>query len=132
MERRPLSDSERRDWRGLTRAENVGAITFWHRLPRYGMAAKALDAPPARLAEIEAYTGPLDKGGLAEAREIILENLRPSPISIDERIGECQLSAPLALTVLLDLELAGRIARQAGHKVALTDWTGPEQKAVGE
>ncbi len=96
-----------------------------------------IHALPARMAEppadpLESYTGPLNEDELTLAREKILENLGPSPIFIDELIRECQLSPPLALTVLLELELAGRIERQPGHKVALTDWAGPEQRAVGE
>ena len=96
-----------------------------------------IHALPAKLAEpsapgIESFSDSFDEGGLAAAREIILENLGPSPISIDELVRECQLSAPLALTVLLELELAGRIERQPGHKVALIAETRPGQKAVGE
>jgi len=83
-----------------------------------------IHALPARLAEppadeIAAYAGPIDEDELATAREKVLENLGPSPISIDELMRECQLSAPLTLTILLELELAGRIERQAGHRVAL-------------
>jgi len=61
----------------------------------------------------------IDEGELAAAHAKILENLSPSPVSIDELIRQCQCSAPLVLTVLLELELTGRIERQAGHKVIL-------------
>ena len=43
--------------------------------------------------------------------------IRQGPI--DELIRESSLPAGLVLTVLLELELAGRIERQAGHRVAL-------------
>ena len=83
-----------------------------------------IHALPARASEpvnddIAAFAGPVDEGDLADAREAILENLGPSPVSIDELIRECALPPGLVLTVLLELELAGRIERQAGHKVAL-------------
>ncbi|MDD2325122.1 MAG: DNA-processing protein DprA [Alphaproteobacteria bacterium] len=55
-----------------------------------------------------------------QARAEILENLSTSPISVDELVRECQLSLPLVHAVLLELELAGRLDRQPGHKVALT------------
>lgn len=79
---------------------------------------------PGRMAEpptpeIEAPATRIDEGELAAARAKILENLGPSPVLVDELIRQCQLSAPLALTVLLELELAGRLERQPGQRVAL-------------
>jgi DNA processing protein len=34
-------------------------------------------------------------------------------------VRQCQLSAALVVTILLELELAGRIERQPGNRVAL-------------
>jgi DNA processing protein len=56
----------------------------------------------------------------AEADRIrarIEEALGPAPVEIDELI--CQIGAPAAavLTVILELELAGRCARQPGNRV---------------
>jgi DNA processing protein len=52
-------------------------------------------------------------------RNRILENLSPAPVQMDELIRA--LNAPVGdvLTVILELELAGRIERQAGNKVNL-------------
>lgn len=61
----------------------------------------------------------VDDQQLDHAREKILENLSPSPVLVDELVRQCQLSLPLVLTVLLELELAGRLDRQPGHQVAL-------------
>ncbi|MGZ8369711.1 MAG: DNA-processing protein DprA [Caulobacteraceae bacterium] len=47
MTRRELSFAERRDWLRLSRAENVGPVTFAHLIGRYGEPAKALAALPA-------------------------------------------------------------------------------------
>lgn len=55
-------------------------------------------------------------GGL---RDKILEILSPAPISIDEIIRDLQAPVGFILTILLELELAGRIERQAGNKVNL-------------
>lgn len=41
-----LTDSERLDWLRLIRSENVGPISFFQLLRRYGTAAAALDALP--------------------------------------------------------------------------------------
>lgn len=43
---RVLSDAERMDWLRLIRSENVGPITFWRLLERFGSAGRALDALP--------------------------------------------------------------------------------------
>ena len=61
----------------------------------------------------------LDEGDLGEIREKILENLSPSPVLVDELVRQCQCSPSGILTILLELELAGRLERQAGNKVVL-------------
>ncbi|MDR3449723.1 MAG: DNA-processing protein DprA [Alphaproteobacteria bacterium] len=86
-------------------------LTHIHSMP------KMLAEPPAN--DFGAPTGPMDERELDSARAKILENLSPSPVSVDELVRECHLSPSVVLTVLLELELAGRIERQAGHKVVL-------------
>lgn len=61
----------------------------------------------------------IDEKALKVSREKILMNLSTSPIAVDELVRQCQLSLPLVLTILLELELAGRLDRQPGHLVAL-------------
>ncbi|MGE4351752.1 MAG: DNA-processing protein DprA [Bdellovibrionales bacterium] len=61
----------------------------------------------------------LDEAQLPAAREEILMNLSTSPVCVDELVRECQLSLPLVHTILLELELAGRLERQSGNCVAL-------------
>jgi DNA processing protein len=55
----------------------------------------------------------------AQAFDKVLELLSPAPVSVDELIRQCQLSAALVGTVLLELELAGRLERHPGNRVAL-------------
>lgn len=50
----------------------------------------------------------------------VLEALSPTPIAVDELARQCQLPASEVVSVLLELELGGRIDRHAGHKVSLT------------
>jgi DNA processing protein len=58
-----------------------------------------------------------DEGELARARAIVLESLGPTPVAIDELVRGCQLSPPVVLTVVLELELAGRVQRQPGNLI---------------
>jgi DNA processing protein len=46
MAARTLNPAERMDWLRLIRSENIGPITFYQLLQRYGSAASALDALP--------------------------------------------------------------------------------------
>lgn len=58
-------------------------------------------------------------GELVEARRRIGELLGPSPVAVDELLRECQLSHPVLQTVLLELELAGRLERLPGGLVVM-------------
>lgn len=60
-----------------------------------------------------------DESGLAKARADIVEKLGLTPVTVDELVRECQFSASVAMTVLLELELAGRLERHPGHRVSL-------------
>ncbi len=53
------------------------------------------------------------------AHETVLENLSFTAITVDELIRSCHLTIPVVQTVLLELELAGRVKREAGGRVAL-------------
>ncbi|MGP1394341.1 MAG: DNA-processing protein DprA [Inquilinaceae bacterium] len=52
-------------------------------------------------------------------RALVLERLSPTATPVDELMRDCQLSAADVLTVLLEMELAGRIARHPGNRVSL-------------
>jgi DNA processing protein len=53
-----------------------------------------------------------------KVRSAIEEALGPAPTSVDELIRLCGASAAAVLTVLLELELAGRLARHPGNRVS--------------
>ncbi len=61
----------------------------------------------------------IDETALTPVRRAVLERLGPSPTEVDELIRDCHVSPALVSTVLLELELAGRLERQPGNKVAL-------------
>jgi DNA processing protein len=65
-------------------------------------------APPGA-AELTGETGEL---------ELILERLGPTPVAVDELVRQCQMSAAAVATLLLELELAGRIERHPGNLVS--------------
>lgn len=56
-----------------------------------------------------------------DAQEIVLGHLSFTPLAVDELIRACHLSIPVLQTILLELELAGRIKRTSGNKVSLTE-----------
>jgi DNA processing protein len=50
--------------------------------------------------------------------DLILEKLSPTPVAVDELVRQCQLSAATVATLLLELELTGRIERHPGNLVS--------------
>jgi DNA processing protein len=60
-------------------------------------------------------------GELAEARSLVLSKLGYSPVSVDELLIQCRITPNMLSLILLELELAGRLNRMAGHKVALKE-----------
>ena len=65
---------------------------------------------------------PLNDNELANAREKIIEKLGAYAVSIDELVEQCDTSAAIVQTVILELELAGRVARRHGNKVCLSSY----------
>jgi DNA processing protein len=91
----------------------IGALGGTGKLP------PALPAEPfAPLEEPARPTVPAD-ADLASARRTIAEAMSPVPATVDEIIRSCQLSPAVVTTVLLEWELAGRLERHSGNRVAL-------------
>ena len=49
---------------------------------------------------------------------LVEEKLSPTPVEIDELVRQCGVPAADVLTVLLELELAGRVQRHPGNRIA--------------
>jgi DNA processing protein len=79
---------------------------------RPALAERRADAP------VDAREAPTDTD-LTQARQKITELLSPNSAPVDEIVRQCQLSPALVVTVLLELELAGRIERHPGNRVSL-------------
>ena len=60
-----------------------------------------------------------DESEIEQARSHITQCLGPTPVSVDEIIRQCQVTASVVLTVLLELELAGRLDRSPGNQFSL-------------
>ena len=67
----------------------------------------------------EAPTATLDEQTIDRARAAVLESLSASPTLTDDILTITGLTPHLLMAVLLELELAGRLERHAGSKVAL-------------
>jgi DNA processing protein len=77
------------------------------RQPRLPLATVSA-APPANAAISE-----------DAALDLLVEKLSPTPVAVDELVRQCQMSAASVATLLLELELAGRIERHPGNLVSL-------------
>ena len=53
------------------------------------------------------------------ARRAVVDLLGPTPVPVDELIRQSGLAPAAVQTVLLELELAGRLERHAGGRVSL-------------
>ena len=62
---------------------------------------------------------PATDADVDRVRKQIVELLAPSPVDVDELSRQTGAPVSAVLTVLLELELAGRLTRHAGNKVSL-------------
>jgi DNA processing protein len=65
-----------------------------------------------------APSAPSGTGAADGVRALLEEKLGPAPVEIDELVRQCGVPAGEVLTVLLELELAGRIQRQPGNRIS--------------
>jgi DNA processing protein len=76
-------------------------------------------AAPFPIAPAADATGVSEDGELDRARERVAALLDASPVPVDELLRQTGLNPAALHMVLLELELAGRLARHPGNKVAL-------------
>jgi DNA processing protein len=86
-------------------------------VPEVGPAQPRLPLRP--VAPREAMPAASTPAGEDAALELIVEKLSPTPVPVDELVRQCQLSAAAVATLLLELELAGRVERHPGNLVSL-------------
>ena len=87
---------------------------------RDGLAPMLAAAPRPESAAPTLFEGLSDHegDGLDSARTAVAACLSPSPVTVDEIVRQCQVTAPVVHTVLLEMELAGLIERQPGNRIA--------------
>jgi len=76
--------------------------------------------PPMVYAPDMPTTAP-DDNEWSDIRRLILEKLGTTPVAVDELIEQSGTPAQVVMTILLELELAGRLRRSAGNKVYLME-----------
>lgn len=54
-------------------------------------------------------------------QQIVLDHLSFTPVAVDELIRACHMSIPIMQTILLELELAGRVKRLPGNRISLLE-----------
>jgi DNA processing protein len=81
------------------------------------MVAQAAPRAGTPLPRSRAPVLDLDSPG-TDSRETVISCLSPEPVAVDEIVRRCQLTAPVVRTILLELELAGRLERHPGNRVA--------------
>ena len=81
---------------------------------RRGVPTIATGAPP-----IPSVGGSVDPVADDAALDLVLRLLGPTPIPVDELVRQCQLTAAAVATLVLELELAGRVERHPGNLVSL-------------
>ncbi len=77
------------------------------------------DPPPLPPSRLPIAPFPDTAPNADDPQSAILESLGPTPVSVDELVRRCQLSPSIVSTVLLELELAGRLERHPGQRVSL-------------
>ena len=78
-------------------------------------------SPASAMALAEPDLAPLAPPAEADsdkARTLLIEHLSPSPTAVDELVRQTDLPPALVASALLELELAGRIERHPGNRVA--------------
>ncbi len=90
---------------------------------RIGLVQSSLFAPTPGLAEPllaeSLYAPDIPAAEHVQVLRIIVDLLGPAPTAVDDLIRRCQFSAASVMSVLLDLEIAGRIETLPGNRVAL-------------
>ena len=88
--------------------------------------AHALDAMRARRVEereepvsISPPARQPSEDELSPARELVISLLSRTPVEADELIRQSKLTPPVVITILLELDLAGRLDRHPGNKVSI-------------
>jgi DNA processing protein len=76
-------------------------------------------AEPGPLAPSAPPAAPSDDSRLDRAREILHGLMGPTAVEVDELVRQAELTPQVVITILLELDLAGRLDRHPGNRVSL-------------
>ncbi len=82
-------------------------------------ATREISIPNQNIKIIPQVTENIDATDSETLRRRVEAALGPGPTAVDEVVRQCQVSAALVATALMELELAGRLERHPGNRVAL-------------
>jgi len=123
-----LTDEQRIDWLRLIRSANVGPRKFLKQSATLvtetadiiavlqPIIGKPADLPAE---ELESPSPGMGTEPDADARNRIVALLGPTPVAIDDLIRISGSSPAIVRTVLLELEIAGRLERTGGGMASL-------------
>jgi DNA processing protein len=104
----PLNDEEKLSWLQLIRTENIGAVTFYQLLQKYGSASAALEALP-EISQKTARKKPL----IIPQRDLVAREIEAIVKFGGTILAACDPTYPLSLASLEDappiLTVAGRL-----------------------
>lgn len=78
---------------------------------------EAYEPPPSMFDDLVA--APIIDQDLEAARTAILAKLSHTPVDVDELVRQCSLSAAIIVVAILELEVAGLIARHPGNRITM-------------
>ncbi|MCP4393681.1 MAG: DNA-protecting protein DprA [Alphaproteobacteria bacterium] len=84
-------------------------------MPLFGRLIK----PVSGLAEDYSEFENISDDDIENAQSVVESSIGHTPTSIDEIVRECGVCVPVVSSIILDLELAGKIERHQGNKVSL-------------
>ena len=99
---------------GATLTESADDVVSVLR-PILGHSFREQDAGPSAPAPADAAAAESEAD---RVRALVEEKLSPAPVEIDELVRQTGAPAAAVLTVILELELAGRIQRHPGNQIA--------------
>ncbi|HWK43337.1 MAG TPA: DNA-processing protein DprA [Stellaceae bacterium] len=86
-----------------------------------GIGMTLAERPAARFRRKDVVQSDEEADSVPEkARNSLIERLGPSPVPVDELVRQCQVSPAVVATILLELELAGRLDRHPGNRVSFS------------
>jgi DNA processing protein len=106
--------------RGATLAETVeDVVSQLAPLSRLETPLDRAPAVPTANLPIASIGGSVEPAADDAGLDLVLGLLGPTPVPVDELVRQCQLSAAAVATLVLELELAGRVERHPGNLVSL-------------